>query len=125
MPLFPTPLRALFSPSTAASSTAAAPPPRRPPLAGALLFLSLGAVAGCALSTRRVPFLRAISSARMESTSTTVPSIVVYVTVPNREAGKKLSASIISEKLAACVNIVPGRNYVLSLVYSVPLDTQM
>uniref|UniRef100_A0A453D1S9 Protein CutA, chloroplastic n=1 Tax=Aegilops tauschii subsp. strangulata TaxID=200361 RepID=A0A453D1S9_AEGTS len=50
----------------------------------------------------------AISSARMESTSTTVPSIVVYVTVPNREAGKKLSASIISEKLAACVNIVPG-----------------
>ncbi|KAM0863367.1 hypothetical protein ACQ4PT_044641 [Festuca glaucescens] len=44
----------------------------------------------------------------MESTSTTVPSIVVYVTVPNREAGKKLSESIISEKLAACVNIVPG-----------------
>nr|ACN28985.1 unknown [Zea mays] len=44
----------------------------------------------------------------MESASTTVPSIVVYVTVPNREAGKKLSQSIISEKLAACVNIVPG-----------------
>ncbi|VAH52322.1 unnamed protein product [Triticum turgidum subsp. durum] len=108
MPLFPTPLRALFSHTAAASSTSALPPPRRPPLAGALLFLSLGAVAGCALSTRRVPFLRAISSARMESTSTTVPSIVVYVTVPNREAGKKLSASIISEKLAACVNIVPG-----------------
>lgn len=37
-----------------------------------------------------------------------MPSIVVYVTVPNREAGKKLSQSIISEKLAACVNIVPG-----------------
>lgn len=30
---------------------------------------------------------RALSSARMESTSMTVPSIVVYVTVPNREAG--------------------------------------
>ncbi|XP_025794462.1 protein CutA 1, chloroplastic-like [Panicum hallii] len=44
----------------------------------------------------------------MESASTTVPSIVVYVTVPNREAGKKLAGSIISEKLAACVNIVPG-----------------
>uniref|UniRef100_A0A8R7PJI0 Uncharacterized protein n=1 Tax=Triticum urartu TaxID=4572 RepID=A0A8R7PJI0_TRIUA len=58
MPLFPTPLRALFSPGTAASSTSALPPPRRPPLAGALLFLSLGAVAGCALSTRRLPFLR-------------------------------------------------------------------
>ncbi|KQJ96480.1 protein CutA 1, chloroplastic isoform X1 [Brachypodium distachyon] len=107
------PLPALFSPTTAASSPAGSLPlilRRRPPLAGALLFLSLGAVAGCALSNRRIPFLRArtLSSARMESTTTTVPSVVVYVTVPNREAGKKLSESIISEKLAACVNIVPG-----------------
>ncbi|XP_066342597.1 protein CutA 1, chloroplastic-like isoform X3 [Miscanthus floridulus] len=57
-----------------------------------------------------------LRSIRMESASTTVPSIVVYVTVPNREAGKKLAGSIISEKLAACANIVPGRNYILSLV---------
>ncbi|XP_066342612.1 protein CutA 1, chloroplastic-like isoform X5 [Miscanthus floridulus] len=49
-----------------------------------------------------------LRSIRMESASTTVPSIVVYVTVPNREAGKKLAGSIISEKLAACANIVPG-----------------
>ncbi|CAM0957087.1 unnamed protein product [Alopecurus aequalis] len=112
MPLLPTPLRALFS-ATAASTSAV--PPRlvlrlRQPLAGTFIFLGLGAVAGFGLSTRRVPFLRArsFSSSRMESTSTTVPSIVVYVTVPNREAGKKLSESIISEKLAACVNIVPG-----------------
>ncbi|XP_010272941.1 PREDICTED: protein CutA 1, chloroplastic-like isoform X2 [Nelumbo nucifera] len=40
--------------------------------------------------------------------NTIVPSIVVYVTVPNREAGRKLAESIIKEKLAACVNIVPG-----------------
>ncbi|BAS82682.1 Os03g0186950, partial [Oryza sativa Japonica Group] len=83
-----------------------------------VLFLSIGAASaaavacrtGCAFSRRRFPFLgvRGLSSARMESASTTVPSIVVYVTVPNREAGKKLSQSIISEKLAACVNIVPG-----------------
>jgi hypothetical protein len=63
MPLLPTPLRALFSSTTAASTSSAVPPPRlvhrlRPPLAGAFLFLSLGAVAGCALSARRVPFLR-------------------------------------------------------------------
>ncbi|KAL8251828.1 hypothetical protein R6Q59_035521 [Mikania micrantha] len=46
---------------------------------------------------------------RMEaSNQTTVPSIVVYVTVPNKEAGKKLAASIVKEKLAACVNRVPG-----------------
>lgn len=40
--------------------------------------------------------------------NTTVPSIVVYVTVPNKEAGKKLAESIVTEKLAACVNRVPG-----------------
>ncbi|XP_006662309.3 protein CutA 1, chloroplastic [Oryza brachyantha] len=66
-----------------------------------LLFLGLSAVA-CLRS------LGSAASARMESTSTTVPCIVVYVTVPNKEAGKKLAGSIISEKLAACVNIVPG-----------------
>ncbi|KAK3150698.1 hypothetical protein QOZ80_3AG0236530 [Eleusine coracana subsp. coracana] len=119
MPLPPAPFRAL--------SAAAAPAPsgaqrallygRRAPLAGALLFLSIGAVSaavasrsGCAFSHCRIPFFgaRGLSSARMDSASTTVPSIVVYVTVPNREAGKKLSQGIISEKLAACVNIVPG-----------------
>ncbi|CAL4924702.1 unnamed protein product [Urochloa decumbens] len=99
-----TPFRSLFSPGAVAAPrrTATAPPPllfrRRSPLTGALLFLSLGAVAG----------VRSLSSAQMESGSTTVPSVVVYVTVPNREAGKKLAGSIISEKLAACVNIVPG-----------------
>ncbi|KAI9122658.1 hypothetical protein K1719_006498 [Acacia pycnantha] len=49
-----------------------------------------------------------IHSIGMEGTSSTVPSIVVYVTVPNKEAGKKLAESIVKEKLAACVNRVPG-----------------
>ncbi|KAL9229149.1 hypothetical protein vseg_004647 [Gypsophila vaccaria] len=40
--------------------------------------------------------------------SNSVPSIVVYVTVPNKEAGKKLAESIVKERLAACVNRVPG-----------------
>ncbi|KAL2655772.1 hypothetical protein AAZV13_04G084600 [Glycine max] len=71
----------------------------------------------------------------MEGSNSTVPSIVVYVTVPNKEAGpmiaefgclgfcivgslilthvggcagKKLAESIVKEKLAACVNRVPG-----------------
>ncbi|KAL7095929.1 hypothetical protein ACP275_10G053000 [Erythranthe tilingii] len=44
----------------------------------------------------------------METDKTTVPSIVVYVTVPNKEAGKKLAESIVKERLAACVNRVPG-----------------
>ena len=54
-------------------------------------------------------FSGATRSIRMEaSNNNTVPSIVVYVTVPNREAGKKLAESIVKEKLAACVNRVPG-----------------
>uniref|UniRef100_A0A6N2MJG8 Uncharacterized protein n=2 Tax=Salix TaxID=40685 RepID=A0A6N2MJG8_SALVM len=43
------------------------------------------------------------SNIRLEGSSDTVPSIVVYVTVPNREAGKKLAHSIVKEKLAACI----------------------
>ncbi|XP_021743640.1 protein CutA, chloroplastic-like [Chenopodium quinoa] len=51
---------------------------------------------------------RSFNSIKMAATSNTVPSIVVYVTVPNKEAGKKLAASIVKERLAACVNRVPG-----------------
>ncbi|RWR92487.1 protein CutA, chloroplastic [Cinnamomum micranthum f. kanehirae] len=51
---------------------------------------------------------KSIHSTGMEGNSNTVPSIVVYVTVPNKEAGKKLAESILKEKLAACVNRVPG-----------------
>ncbi|CAD6209917.1 unnamed protein product [Miscanthus lutarioriparius] len=139
MPL-PAPFR-VFSPPSSASSAAASPAGaqrsllygRRSPLAGALLFFSIGAVSaavacrtGCSISHRRLPFLgvRGLSSTRMESASTTVPSIVVYVTVPNREAGKKLSHSIISEKLAACVNIVPGIESVYWWEGKVQSDTE-
>uniref|UniRef100_A0A0E0K9U0 Uncharacterized protein n=1 Tax=Oryza punctata TaxID=4537 RepID=A0A0E0K9U0_ORYPU len=125
MPLLPAPFRALAPVAAAAPRRAAAGEGqgqalrrvRHSSLNGAILFLSIGAAStavacrtGCAFSHRRFPFLgvRGLSSAWMESASTTMPSIVVYVTVPNREAGKKLSQSIISEKLAACVNIVPG-----------------
>uniref|UniRef100_A0A0E0M747 Uncharacterized protein n=1 Tax=Oryza punctata TaxID=4537 RepID=A0A0E0M747_ORYPU len=107
MPLHHSPLRSLATAAAAPRRAAAAAGisplfRRRAPIAGTLLFLSLGAFAGVrSLSS-------AAASARMESTSTTVPSIVVYVTVPNKTAGKKLAESIISEKLAACVNIVPG-----------------
>ncbi|CAA7037829.1 unnamed protein product [Microthlaspi erraticum] len=104
---------------------------RRFPVVGAFCVLSLSFSSlsfssissssfksGCAQSSFSVaPLLRskfsnkASSSGgtiKMEESSKTVPSIVVYVTVPNREAGKKLANSIVQEKLAACVNIVPG-----------------
>lgn len=101
---------------------------RRLPLVGAFCVLSFGlsnlclsfnpsSKTGCAQSLHFPPILRSkvgsgraysTNSIRMEASSKTVPSIVVYVTVPNKEAGKKLAESIVKEKLAACVNRVPG-----------------
>ncbi|XWS25353.1 hypothetical protein CRYUN_Cryun27aG0061800 [Craigia yunnanensis] len=104
---------------------------RHLPLVGAFCVLSLGfsnlcptlssssyLKTGCAQSLPFVPLLRSkfstqspdktVHAVKMEGNSNTVPSIVVYVTVPNREAGRKLAESIVKEKLAACVNIVPG-----------------
>ncbi|MQM00646.1 hypothetical protein Taro_033382 [Colocasia esculenta] len=78
---------------------------RRAPLVGAFWVLSLGALSalacktGCSYSHRFLPSFRSkftkqspgrsIHSAAMDSASSTVPSIVVYVTVPNREAGNR------------------------------------
>ncbi|GER25161.1 divalent-cation tolerance protein CutA [Striga asiatica] len=101
---------------------------RRLPLVGAFCVLSFGLSnlcsitlsprTGCAQSFPFVPLLRSrfgqqalvkkVHNARMEADKITVPSIVVYVTVPNKEAGKKLAESIVKEHLAACVNRVPG-----------------
>ncbi|XP_062163413.1 protein CutA, chloroplastic isoform X1 [Alnus glutinosa] len=102
---------------------------RRLPLVGAFCMLSFGLSnlclsyssslkTGCAQSLPFAPLLRSkfggqspaknVHTIRMEGSSNTVPSIVVYVTVPNKELGKKLAESIVREKLAACVNRVPG-----------------
>ncbi|GAB4861335.1 hypothetical protein Ancab_036496 [Ancistrocladus abbreviatus] len=100
---------------------------RRPiPIVGAICVLSFGLSnlcaslsaplkTGCAQSLPFCPLLRSTSeqsrsihSRMTDSASTTVPSIVVYVTVRNKEAGKKLAESIVKERLAACVNRVPG-----------------
>ncbi|RZC15811.1 Protein CutA, chloroplastic isoform B [Glycine soja] len=92
---------------------------RRLPLVGAFCMLSLGLSNLCtpfhssALKTGSKFGIRSHSSTRMEGSNSTVPSIVVYVTVPNKEAGKKLAESIVKEKLAACVNRVPGENFSL------------
>uniref|UniRef100_A0A1I7X4M5 CoA_binding domain-containing protein n=1 Tax=Heterorhabditis bacteriophora TaxID=37862 RepID=A0A1I7X4M5_HETBA len=33
---------------------------------------------------------------------------VVYVTVPNQAVANQIARSVVGEKLAACVNIIPG-----------------
>jgi len=35
-------------------------------------------------------------------------NIVVFITVPSRESGEKISHALVKDKLAACVNIIPG-----------------
>ncbi|CAI9116182.1 OLC1v1017266C1 [Oldenlandia corymbosa var. corymbosa] len=100
---------------------------RRLPFVGAFCVLSFGlsnfypplsifSQSGFAHSLPFPPLLRSkvesrsvhSTNIRMEASSKTVPSIVVYVTVPNKEAGKKLAESIVKARLAACVNRVPG-----------------
>uniref|UniRef100_A0A7C8YDL5 Protein CutA, chloroplastic n=1 Tax=Opuntia streptacantha TaxID=393608 RepID=A0A7C8YDL5_OPUST len=99
---------------------------RRLPIVGAICVLSTLSLSNLfpslsspfkttrAHSISSAPLLRSKEQSRgihatgMEAASSTVPSIVVYVTVPNKEAGKKLAASIVKERLAACVNRVPG-----------------
>ncbi|KAJ1424802.1 Nitrogen regulatory PII-like, alpha/beta [Sesbania bispinosa] len=93
---------------------------RRLPLVGAFCMLTLGLsnlytpLYSSALKTGSKfgskSFAKTRHFIRMEgnTNNTTVPSIVVYVTVSNKEAGKKLAESIVKEKLAACVNRVPG-----------------
>ncbi|PON70502.1 Divalent ion tolerance protein [Trema orientale] len=120
---------------------------RRLPLIGAFCMLSFGLSnispsisspfsfkTGCAQSLPFAPLLKSkfgtqtpaksSSSIRMESGSNTVPSIVVYVTVPNKEEGKKLAESIVKEKLAACVNRVPGIESVYQWEGKVQTDSE-
>ncbi|GMH00237.1 hypothetical protein Nepgr_002076 [Nepenthes gracilis] len=106
--------------SRASSIFTAAKFRRRLPIVGAICVLSFGLSNLCpsisspfktgALSSKfgDKKQSRSTHSTRMETSNKTVPSIVVYVTVPNKEAGKKLAESIVKERLAACVNRVPG-----------------
>lgn len=51
------------------------------------------------------------SSTRMSSTSnpyTAGASSICYVTTPNEESAKKIATDLVSNKLAACVNIIPN-----------------
>ncbi|XP_052189388.1 protein CutA, chloroplastic [Diospyros lotus] len=115
---------------------------RRLPLVGAFCVLTLGISNLCPLlplslrtgsSLSLPPFRSKLSretpekrsySVRMEASSQTVPSIVVYVTVPNKDSGKKLAESLVKEKLAACVNRVPGIESVYQWQGEVQTDSE-
>lgn len=51
-----------------------------------------------------------LRTATMSTTSAYEPgkSSIVYVTTPNDESAKRIARALVTEKLAACVNIIPG-----------------
>ncbi|XP_054789140.1 protein CutA 1, chloroplastic-like isoform X2 [Prosopis cineraria] len=88
---------------------------RRLPLLGAFCIFSFGissplhsSASKTGLRFRGHSAATSVGTKAMEEKTATVPSIVVYVTVPSKDAGKKLAESIVRERLAACVNRVPG-----------------
>ena len=36
------------------------------------------------------------------------PSLSIYITTPSREMAEKIARALVEERLAACVNIIPG-----------------
>ena len=54
-----------------------------------------------------------------------VGHIIVYITVPSREVGEGLARMLVGERLAACVNIVPGMTSIYSWEGEVEEDEEL
>lgn len=67
--------------------------------------------AGAAVSLmifRPVSILQLLRGSRALTMTATTDYSMAFVTVPNMEVGKNIAGKLVSGKLAACVNIVPG-----------------
>ena len=61
--------------------------------------------------TARVPHVKLNSTGRvgaMASTEAGEDVAVVFCTVPDKETGRKIASELLSQKLVACVNMIPG-----------------
>ena len=56
---------------------------------------------------------------------TTSDFIVVYITAPNQEEAQSLAQALVTEKLAACVNIIPGIQSVYQWDNAVQTDQEL
>ena len=55
---------------------------------------------------------RVVSTTASANRSTNMSSseyIAAYVTVPSQELGSKIATALLTDKLVACVNIIPGK----------------
>jgi hypothetical protein len=60
----------------------------------------------------RSRFSSLLTGAMAQSMSTSAKEVsFCFVTTPNQETADKLSALLVTEKLAACVNVIPGRSF--------------
>lgn len=75
----------------------------------AVLFVSAVAAAGyCSLQMLRSIFSSLFTDAMVTTSAKKTGVSFCFVTTPSSEAADALSSKIINEKLAACVNIIPG-----------------
>lgn len=63
---------------------------------------------GRVLTKSRVSSLSAMASRAGGDHSSAGEYAAYYVTVPSKEMGAKIAKSLLNDKLAACVNIIPG-----------------
>ncbi len=83
-----------------------------------LFYFGVGVVLMLTLTQLVLPRASRLLYSAMSTTTTTATasistsepggSSVAYVTVPNMEVAKKISHGLVTSKLAACVNIIPG-----------------
>lgn len=64
---------------------------------------------------------RAVMSAAAGSTGVSL----VFVTVPSADVGRKIAHSLVENKLAACVNIIPGLESIYSWKGKIESDQEL
>ncbi|TRY61229.1 hypothetical protein TCAL_07983 [Tigriopus californicus] len=60
-----------------------------------------------------------------EKMSQTHPFSMVFVTAPNQEVAQKIAQGVVTQKLAACVNILPGVTSVYEWEGKIETDTEL
>ena len=66
-----------------------------------------------------------ISNFTASAKMSTTPYSIAFVTVPNKEVGESIAGGLVSSKLAACVNIIPGVTSVYEWEGKIEKDSEL